>query len=595
MKKEIEMLKKELDKVRGNNEKIVLQGQDDKLPRNDIKSSDTRPRLDRGSIDDSKVQKKKEEAEKGDNNGEKKKNRDPSAKHLIRDVDVTSQPHNPNGPGEHGAGVRTKLEEQAKVKIGWDHAYFNEYVSDMISVERSVPDVRHNLCKTKEYSDDLPRTSVIICFTEESWSTLLRTVHSVLNRSPPELIAEVLLVDDFSQRDYLKEPLDEYMKKLPKVKVVRLPKREGLIRARLIGAEMAQGPVLTFLDSHVECNVGWLEPLLQRIHDDPTNVVCPAIDAIDATSFEYAGSGATIIGAFNWEMKFTWNGIPEYEARRRDDESWPIRSPAMAGGLFSIDKDFFYRIGTYDPGFDIWGAENLELSFKIWMCGGSLEIIPCSRVAHIFRKQQPYKFPDGNVKTFMRNTMRLVAVWVDEPYRDIFYSLKPQLMGQEYGDVSDRIKLREELKCHDFQWYLDNVYPALKVPDTKVRARGDVRNAATSMCLDSMGKGVLGMFPCHGEGNNQAFTLTWDDQLKHKNKCLPKIKTPGQLRMLGCNMASTARITHIKGETIRDTSSGKCLDLNADRTMAIFNHCNGSKAQRWRFSRYFDRKGRVIT
>lgn len=76
MKKEIEMLKKELDKVRGNNEKIVLQGQDDKLSRNDIKSSDTRPRLDRGSIDDvPKFQKEKEEAEKGDNPGEKKNDR----------------------------------------------------------------------------------------------------------------------------------------------------------------------------------------------------------------------------------------------------------------------------------------------------------------------------------------------------------------------------------------------------------------------------------------------------------------------------------------------------------------------------------------
>ena len=37
----------------------------------------------------------------------------------------------------------------------------------------------------------------------------------------------------------------------------------------------------------------------------------------------------------------------------------------MAGGLFSIDRDHFNHIGTYDPGFEIWGGENLELSFKV--------------------------------------------------------------------------------------------------------------------------------------------------------------------------------------------------------------------------------------
>jgi hypothetical protein len=37
----------------------------------------------------------------------------------------------------------------------------------------------------------------------------------------------------------------------------------------------------------------------------------------------------------------------------------------MAGGLFSIDKTYFYELGLYDPGLDIWGGENIELSLKV--------------------------------------------------------------------------------------------------------------------------------------------------------------------------------------------------------------------------------------
>lgn len=60
--------------------------------------------------------------------------------------------------------------------------------------------------------------------------------------------------------------------------------------------------------------------------------------------------------------------------KRNSEVARPFQSPAMAGGLFSIDRQYFFDIGSYDDKMKIWGGDNLEMSFRIWMCGGRIEI-----------------------------------------------------------------------------------------------------------------------------------------------------------------------------------------------------------------------------
>uniref|UniRef100_A0A8C0J1G7 Polypeptide N-acetylgalactosaminyltransferase n=1 Tax=Chelonoidis abingdonii TaxID=106734 RepID=A0A8C0J1G7_CHEAB len=234
---------------------------------------------------------------------------------------------NQEGPGEMGKAVLIPKDDQEKMKELFKINQFNLMASDLIALNRSLPDVRLEGCKTKVYPDELPNTSVVIVFHNEAWSTLLRTVYSVINRSPHYLLSEVILVDDASERDFLKASLENYVKNLEvPVKIIRMEQRSGLIRARLRGAAASKGKVITFLDAHCECTLGWLEPLLARIKKDRKTVVCPIIDVISDDTFEYMAGSDMTYGGFNWKLNFRWYPVPQREMdRRKGDRTLPVR------------------------------------------------------------------------------------------------------------------------------------------------------------------------------------------------------------------------------------------------------------------------------
>ncbi|KAI4884486.1 hypothetical protein NFI96_008955 [Prochilodus magdalenae] len=191
-------------------------------------------------------------------------------------------------------------------------------------------------------------------------------------------------------QEHLGARLEDYMSRFPKVRIVRTKKREGLIRTRLLGASVAKGEVLTFLDSHCEANVNWLPPLLDQIAHNPRTIVCPMIDVIDHNHFGYeAQAGDAMRGAFDWEMYYKRIPIPPelqgpdpsnpYESLELNLDTlhclikkkyysefqlFPL-SPVMAGGLFAVKRQWFWELGGYDTGLEIWGGEQYEISFKL--------------------------------------------------------------------------------------------------------------------------------------------------------------------------------------------------------------------------------------
>ncbi|XP_078576283.1 N-acetylgalactosaminyltransferase 7-like isoform X2 [Branchiostoma floridae x Branchiostoma japonicum] len=505
-----------------------------------------------------------------------------------------------DAPGEGAIPYKLGPEYKDDIDKSVKEFGFNIVASDKISLDRTIKDIRDPECKYWHYDTKLPNMSVIIVFYNEAWSVVMRTVHSVIKRTPPELLAEIVLVDDFSTKEHWKQRLDDYIVQFKGlVKLVRNKQREGLIQARSIGArEATKGKILVYLDSHCEVGINWAPALISPIAVNRTTCTVPLIDVIDGNNYNiYAQGGGDEYGHARgaWDWSLLWKRVPNTprERARHKYHTEPYRSPAMAGGLFAIDREYFFELGLYDPGLKIWGGENFEISYKVWQCGGEVLFTPCSRVGHIYRLKgwagNPPPQHSGS-SVVLQNYMRVVEVWWDE-YKEYFYASRPEIRNHPYGDISELVAFRERNHCKSFKWFMEEIaYDIVEhfplPPKNKIW--GEIRGIDSGLCLDSMGHkdgGEMGIGGCHGMGGNQMFRLNEANEMAQYDQCIHVVGT--QVKLDHCDTEHT----RYRGWEFDEDKKmlrhkiGKCLDRSEILHQVFMSDCDeSSKTQKWEFN-----------
>lgn len=297
--------------------------------------------------------------------------------------------------GQNGTAViydgLLRESDKHTIKEYYSQYDYNAFISDNIAFTRTLPDYRSESCKRLNYPAYLPKVSIIIPFRNERLSVLMRTVYGILFYTPAKLLEEIILVDDASTELDLQYKLDVHVTFLLNVILIRKKENVGLMMARQAGIDRSKSDYFICMDSHMEVSMGWVEPILYRLVESPKSLLCSNIGAINSDTFRVMHNRIPFGVAFDFPF-FAWNFEQEQARyndqykRSRTNHTEPMLIGSVMGMMICIKKSWFLELGGFDPGMKVWGSEQIELSVKVWMCGGVVEMLPCSYVAHIYRR-----------------------------------------------------------------------------------------------------------------------------------------------------------------------------------------------------------------
>mmetsp|Transcript_163683 Transcript_163683/g.524921 ORF Transcript_163683/g.524921 Transcript_163683/m.524921 type:complete len:754 (-) Transcript_163683:112-2373(-) len=331
------------------------------------------------------------------------------------------------------------------------------------------------------------RTISLVFPCAEERGNALNTVERFCDRTPEDVLAEIIVVDDGSNPPLAqlfaedKRRLDQREK--CKLKIVRHEMTIGLMAAKLTGGKVATGDAIAFFDCHCSPNEGWHKEILQQISANPRRMVVPAITDLDMDFFdERKDSQVNAKCYLTFDADFKWF----------DDASDFI--PTISGGLVVMGREWFNMTGGFDEEMHGWGGENLDQSLRAWLCGGEISRAKSARVAHMWRTGDPRTGSRYRVRAKPTNNRGRVAMaWFD--------AFLPVYRGGRVPEkeVANYAHVKQQLACRPFSYFLyrfRKVYIGGGVIAIEVFS---LQEKASGMCLDRGNQAQK----CVGEKNRQ--------------------------------------------------------------------------------------------
>jgi len=283
-------------------------------------------------------------------------------------------------------------------------------------------------------------SAVVISLNEGE--SLRRTVDNLRDTLPPQ--SEIIVVDDGSTDGSVDFLGDGY----PGVMLLRPAERLGVAGARNLGARHATGDVLVFSDAHVRVPEGWSGSLLELLDRPNVGAVAPAIGMMQPAAAASTGYGQKWSDA---SLAVGWLG---------QQSSTPYPVPLLCGCFLSLRRDVFHEIGGFDSGMVLWGAEDSELSIRLWTLGYECWVAPEVDVQHAFRARFPYEVKWEPV---LHNRLRLATMHFG-PRRlqrvverlkkyDEFAAASVRLLT---GDLAARRSTLRSHRRYDDDWFFGN-------------------------------------------------------------------------------------------------------------------------------------------